>query len=503
MKKKDIFNAEVKLLDIQDWESMIAVINEEEAINYWISAHDKIAIIFEDKEIVVNADISSKLVKNGQIWIFKDIYEKYWIKNKDIVWVYFTKSSHIAIEAIKKKLFGKKLTEKEIIAIVDDMNENRLTDTLITYFVSTWFFYKSVDQELARFTKATAKTWTMFKFPWKVAVKYCIWWVPWNETTMIMTPIISSLGIKFAKTFSKAITSPAATWECVEVLMETDFSEKEIKNLMKKNWCFLALGEHLNLAPANKKIIDIAYPISMEAYSKMVCGIMAQNYAIGINHLLIDIPIWETAKIKDIKTAKRIKSHFEYIWNYLWMKVKVIFTEAEQPIGNWIWADLQVREVLRVLQQHEKRPKDLEEKALILSAQIIELVWLAKGKKAFKMAEKQLKSWIARKKMQKIIIAQNGKNPNIRSEEIKLWKFKKEIESDFNWILSSVDMRYINQIARTLGCPQDYQAGIFLNKKLQDKVKKWDVLFTLYSNYTKKIEMAEKMLKEKNIYVIK
>lgn len=517
--KKDIFNAQVKLLDIKDWEELIVVINEEQAILHWITASDKIAIVHNWQEIVVNADISKHLVKNGQIGVFKDVYEKYNISQSDIVWVYFTRSSNLSVEAIKKKLLWKMLNEEEIFSIVKDMNDNKLTDTLITYFAATWFFYKSVESELARFTKAAAQTGTMFKFPWKVAVKYCVWWVPWNETTMIVTPIIASLGIKFPKTFTKAITSPAATWECVNVLMKTDFTKDEIQNLVKKNWCCLALWSNLNLAPANGKIIEVAYPISMESYSKMVCGIMAQNYAMWVNHMFIDVPVWPTAKITDMTTAKRIKKHFIFIWKYLWMKVDVLFTKAQQPVGNWVWAVLQVREVLRVLQRKSNRPSDLEKKAVMLAGKVIELVWLAKGKDALNLAKKQLESWVAREKMKKIIQSQkknnllNGKNnlfplnnslsaDQIDSEKLPLAKFNKNIDSDFSWTIDSIDMKYLNTIARWLGCPQDYQAWVYLEKKLNDKVKKWDTLFTIYCNQQSKLDMAVKMLKEKNIYTI-
>jgi thymidine phosphorylase len=74
------------------------------------------------------------------------------------------------------------------------------------------------------------------------------------------------------------------------------------------------------------------------------------------------------------------------------MKVHVEITDALQPIGAGIGAVLQVREVLRVLQQHPQRPRDLEEKALHLCVQLIELVGMAKGKEAEKLAYGQLVS---------------------------------------------------------------------------------------------------------------
>jgi thymidine phosphorylase len=140
------------------------------------------------------------------------------------------------------------------------------------------------------------------------------------------------------------------------------------------------------------------------------------------------------------------------------MKVHVEITDAFEPIGAGIGAVLQVREVLRVLQQHEQRPMDLQNKALFLCAKIIELVGMAKGKAADALALKTLKSGKAWKKMQEIIKGQNGKNPNIKSEALELAKCKKEIKAEKDGRVKSIDMKILNVVARTLGAPIDLQA---------------------------------------------
>lgn len=217
------------------------------------------------------------------------------------------------------------------------------------------------------------------------------------------------------KTFSKAITTPAATGECVSVLMDISFSKKEIENLIKKNNCCLVRGGGLDLAPADEKLIKVAYPLSMQSYSRTIVSIMAKKYAMGINHSLIDIPVGPTAKVPDMKMANVLKKKYEYVGKKLGMKVHVEITDALQPIGAGIGAVLQVREVLRVLQQHKKRPMDLEKKAVFLASKIIELVGMAKGKDAEKLAYGQIISGSAWAMMQKIIAAQHG-DPKVQSE---------------------------------------------------------------------------------------
>ncbi|MEI7558164.1 MAG: hypothetical protein WCJ45_05060 [bacterium] len=170
----------------------------------------------------------------------------------------------------------------------------------------------------------------------------------------------------------------------------------------------------------------MAYPLSMQSYSRTIVSIMAKKYAMGINHSLIDIPVGPTAKVPDMKTARWLKKKYEYVGKKLGMKVHVELTSALEPIGAGVGAVLQVREVLRVLQQHPKRPGDLEKKALYLASKIIELVGMAKGKDALKLAYGQLISGKAWAMMQKIISAQHGE-PNVVSEKLPLAKIQRDV----------------------------------------------------------------------------
>jgi len=498
----DTFHAKIKLIDIQDGEELIALINEQEAAAYGISPMDKVALRVKNKEIILNADLTNKFIQPGQIGLFKDVYKKYNIKENEWVSLHFTQHSSASLEALKKWLNGKRLNQQEIFEIMKDISQNRFTDILTTYFSSMGFFLPSKDEDLYRMAKAMAEAWEMLHFDGIVADKHCMGGVPGNETTMIMIPLLASLWIKMPKTFSKAITTPAATGECVSVLMDISFSKKEIQQLVKKNNCCLIRGGGLDLAPADEKLIKVAYPLSMQSYSRTVVSIMAKKYAMGINHSLIDIPVWPSAKVPDMKTAKRLKKKYEYVGKKLGMKMTVEITDALQPIGAGIGAVLQVREVLRVLQQHEKRPMDLEKKALHLCVKIIELVGMAKGKQAEKLAYGQLISWKARAMMQKIISAQRG-NPNVKSEGLKLAKIQHDVYAEKAWTVQSIDMKAVNITARTLGSPLDLQAGLYLYKKLGDTVKKGEVIYTMYTNDESKITLAKEVLDKKKMYLIK
>ena len=497
---REIFSAKIVSFDIQNWNSNIVILNTEQAADYGIKDDDKISLIRKWEEFVVDVALSDKYVQANEIWVTNDFLEEYPFMEWDTVLVSFVKNNPISMQAIRKKLLWKKINEEEIDAIIEDIKDNKIHDLVLAYYVATSFFYKSDIHELAYTTKATAYTWDMYRFPGIVAWKYCIWWVPGNETTMIVIPILASLGITVPKSFSKAITSPAATGECVNVLMDIEFDKQEVIRLTDKVWACLVWNERLNLAPVNDRIIKVSAPLGMEPYARMISSIMAKNYAMWINHCLIDIPMWPTAKVATMKDAKRVAKRFKEIWEYLWIKMDVQVTDWSEPIGRWIWACLQAREALRILQNYNDRSEDLEKKAIFLASRLLVLCGKAKSMRvAENLVKTQLSNGKAWKKMQEIIKAQNW-NPNIKSEDIQLGKFSHDVIAQKDCIIKKVDMKHLNTMVRWLWAPKQYQAGIYLRKKLWDKVKKWEVIYTMYSNSANKLNLIKDMQKEKDFY---
>ena len=528
--KKKTFYAKVKKIDIHVWESLKVLLNEAQAYDFGITSVDDVTLIYKAdtnphnpysqggqkvwKELVVNADLTNHLVDIWEVWVTADIYELYGIEENDVVAISAVKSNPLSLKAIKKKLLGEKLDEEEIKALMRDMTDGKVSDILAAYYAACSFAYPSDEEELYLTAKYSAEMWDMIKFDHDTAVKYCIGGIPGNETTMLIVPILWSLGISSPKSFSKAITSPAATWECVEVLMDTEFSVVEMKKLVKKTGSCLAWWKYLKFAPANDEIIKVSYPLNTEAYGKLAVSIMAKIYAWWTKNCLVDLPVGEYGKINDIKTAKRIKHHFEYIWRHLGMEIDVNITDASAPIWKWIWAVMQVREVLRILQNKKNISLDLKDKAIKLAANLIELVWLAKWKKAKLLAEKQLISGDAWNYMQKIIKSQNAvhnvkvdkKNISylwvVDSEKLPLWKYNKSIISEKSGVIKKIDVNLLKEVSRKLGSPLDKQAWFYLNKQVGEYIKKWEILFEIYSADQDRLRQWLEKLEKNDLYIL-
>src|SRR3989344_947892 len=128
------------------------------------------------------------------------------------------KQQQKALNAIRKKLIGKKLNYKEIYAIMDQISKEKLGDILTTYFAASGYSKGFTHQEIYFLTKAMVETGEKLKFKGIVADKHSIGGVPGTRTTLIIVPIIAAAGFIIPKSSSRAITTPGGTADDMEVL---------------------------------------------------------------------------------------------------------------------------------------------------------------------------------------------------------------------------------------------------------------------------------------------
>ena len=488
-------------IDEETGSAKVVLLNERDAWHYGIRAGDMLKVILNGSIVVAAANTSRARVHTGAIGLYKDIWSKAKIVENGIVEISLLESAK-SVQAIKKRLLGKKLNYEEIHEIMADIVADRLSKVQITYFVASGFMHEYTDQELFFLTKAMAETGEMMTFRGIVADKHSVGGLAGNRTTMIVIPIIASLGIKIPKTSSRAITSPAGTADTMEVLAPVTFSVSQIRKIIEKHNACMVWGGGLNLAPADDKILKVSYPLSLEPYNKMIVSIMAKKVATGVTHLIIDMPVGPTTKIPDMKTALMLEKKFIYVASRFGIKIKVAMTKSSDPVGLGIGPALEARDVLRVLQQKAERPGDLEKKGVHLAGELLEFVGHCKKGEGAKIAWKQLDSGKAWKKMQEIIKAQGG-NSTIDSESITLGAHKKYYDAPKSGKIVFTDNKGINYVCRILGAPAVKLAGIYLNKEYGVKVKKGERLFTLYAENKDRLKLAEKALEKLKIFVIK
>lgn len=397
----------------------------------------------------------------------------------------------LALHAIRKKLLGKRLNYKEIYAIMDEIAHERLGDVLTTYFAASGYSKGFTSQELYYLTKAMVETGEKLEFKGIIADKHSIGGVPGTRTTLIVIPIIASCGFKIPKSSSRAITAVAGTADDMEVLAPVELTKEKIYDVVNKtNGCIVWNGR-FNLAPADDYIIEVEKPLLFESYDKLLVSIMAKKIAFGSNHVVIDLPYGKTVKVTSLKNAETLKEKFLDLAKKFNIKIKVLIHKTDEPAGRGIGPILEVRESLRVLQQKQNRPVDLEVRSIHLAGSLLDLCLKDSPKKlqeevkkkygnAYGWAMNALTSGKAFKKMQDIIQAQGGKK-NIDSEKLRLGKFKHEVKTIKSGEIKEIDCKNLTYVAKILGAPANKGAGIYLNKKIGEKVEKDDVIYTLYS----------------------
>ncbi|HLD35024.1 MAG TPA: thymidine phosphorylase, partial [Patescibacteria group bacterium] len=173
-----------------------------------------------------------------------------------------------------------------------------------------------------------------------------------------------------------------------------------------------------------------------------------------------------------------------------------------EPIGRGVGPSLEARDVLRVLQQKDYRPADLERKAVKLAGKLLELCGRAKKGQGHMMAVEALTSGRAWKKMCEIIKLQGG-NPRIDSEDLTLAAIRHRFHASYSGKIVAVDDNMVDDIARILGAPHEKPAGIYINKMLGQRVRKGERLFTLYAENQDRINLALEALKRKSIFKIR
>jgi putative thymidine phosphorylase len=472
----------------------VAMLHEETAEQAGIHTRGRILIKTcskKPKELVAVVDVvKNKLVRKNEIALSSEIKKRMKIKEGQIVEIDLAQPSQ-SLELIKKKLKDNRLTEKEINQIIADVANNSLSDPEIALFVSAMYQKGMSQKETIYLIKALLKTGNHLNLRKKYIVdKHCIGGIPGNRTTPIVVSICAAAGLTFPKNSSRAITSAAGTADVIETIAKIDFSVKELKRIVDKTGACMVWGGALGLIQADSKIIQLEKALKLDPEAQLLASITSKKLAAGSNYILIDIPYGKTAKVTRAK-GLRLKKKFESLGKYFHKKIHVVLTKGDGPIGRGIGPNLELKDLVRVLDPSTDSPKDLEKKSLFLSGEILEMVNKAKKGEGIKMAEEILHSGKAFKKFKEIINAQKGKIVKLPEG-----KYKKEISAKRNAKIISMDNKGINGLARVAGCPTDNAAGLYLNVKPKERVKKGEVLITIYAESKSRLDEAMKYYKK-------
>jgi len=381
-----------------------------------------------------------------------------------------------SMDAVRRKIAGHPLKAEDVEAIIRDIAAYCYADIEVTAFlVGAAGFLTS--EELLELTLAMANVGT--KLSWDrtpIVDKHCIGGIPGNRTSMIVVPIVAAHGLTIPKTSSRAITSPAGTADTMEVLTRVDLTTEEMRRVASECGGCLVWGGHVRLSPADDILISVERPLGIDTRELMVASILSKKLAAGSSHLLIDVPVGPSAKVRSVEEATRLRKLFEFLGDRLGITLEVIVSDGTQPIGHGIGPVLEARDVMAVLRGEPCAPDDLREKSIHLSGHIIGFDPSVRGGGGQARARELLESGAALAAMQRIIAAQ-GPPPAVPT----LGELTADIPAPLDGTVVGIDNLRLNRLARNAGAPVSKGAGIDLFQKIGAIVRKGEPLYRIHA----------------------
>lgn len=476
-----------RVINLEVGGKSVVILNKEDADFLGLHSLDRVSIRHAGKDATAIVDTSSKFAAKGEILATDEVSNFFKLKGGEQMDI-AKQDEPASMVYIKQKICGSRLEYDKIKKIVKDVVDKKLSDIELTSLVTALYTRGLSIDEAANFSKAMVETGKKFNFNKAVICdKHSIGGIPGDKTSMVFVPLIAATGLTIPKSSSRAITSPSGTADRMEVLAPVSLSLDDIEQVVKKTNACLVWGGALDLAPADDEFIKIEYPIGIDPM--LLPSIMSKKKAMGAKFVVVDIPTGKEAKITNVQKARELAEDFIELGKRLGMNIACGITFGEQPLGYCVGPALEAREALLTLQG--KGPKDVVDKVTCLADILLGEV----GVNA--KARDILKSGKAEKKMREIIEAQGG-DPEIKPENIpvgdKTYVCKAEDEGRVLWIRNS----FIVAISREAGAPKDKGAGIHLNVKMGDAVKKGDPLFTIHSSNYIRLSDAVKKSEEMN-----
>jgi AMP phosphorylase len=482
----------VRLFEIEAGK-LIIVLNEIDAREFGITTGDRVELLNKKnkKSTVAIVDTTKSAVKENHIGIFDDVAKKLGLKGKEQISVAPT-GRLISVDYIRKKLKGEKLKEEEINEIVKDISQDRLSDVEAIAFTSAVYINGFDLNETVYMTKALIKNGRRIDFGVDHVVdKHSIGGVN-GRATMLIVPIVASMGLYMPKTSSRSITSAAGTADAMEVLAPVTLSFNKIKSITKKQGGVIAWGGSVDLAPADDKIIKLRHPLSIDPEGQVIASVLAKKASAGSKHVVIDFPVGKYVKVKNKKEAMDLSKKFVYVGKKLGLDVEVVLTNGDDPSGLAFGPALEAKYALEILEG--KRFDNLAEKACELAGSIFELAGKFKEGQGYRKAKEILVSGMALSKMKEIIIAQGGKIT--KSTQIIKSPINYEVKAKESGVISELDIRYLTKIARLSGAPANMKAGVELSRNVGEEIEKGEVLYTIYAENQRRLEIAKKFAKK-------
>ena len=390
------------------------------------------------------------------------------------------------IDIINKKRLKEELSDEEIKYVIDGYLKEEIKDYQMSSLLMAILLNDMTNNEIYSLTKYMADSGTkldLTNLGNNVVDKHSTGGVG-DKTTLIITPIVASCGVKVAKMSGKGLGHTGGTIDKLESIpgFKVNLTEEEFLNQVNKiNAAITSQTE--NIAIADKKIYALRDVTgTVESIPLIASSIMSKKIALGTKKLVLDVKVGNGALIKNLEDAKRLSNLMIDIGKHNNMEVICILTNMDIPLGNNIGNSLEVEEAIDILKNNKQG--SLTDLCIELSSHMVSLGLNITYEIAKSKVLENLKNGNAYKKFQELIKEQNGD-----IESLPKSKNKYEIKSITEGYLINMDAYKLGMLSMSLGAGRknkedniDYSAGIVIHKNINDYINQEDTIMTLYTN---------------------
>ena len=409
-------------------------------------------------------------------------------------------------DIIKKKRDGGELTPKEIHFFVDGYVKGEIPDYQASAFLMAVYYKGMTINETRELTFAVRDSGVTLDFSGIDGIrvdKHSTGGVG-DKTTLIVAPIVASLGIKVAKMSGRGLGHTGGTIDKLEAIdgFDTALSpEKLIATVKKHGIC--VVGQTGNLAPADKIFYALRDATATVGCMPLIASsIMSKKLAAGSECIVLDVKYGSGAFMKTPAEAESLSRMMVDIGEKAGRRVAAVISDMDTPLGFGIGNALEIKEAIDVLKG--KDVSDLKEVCLTLAANIVKLSEGITIEDARTKVETALSSGAAFQKFKEFITAQGGKAEQIENPELlPKAKYSLSVLCPTDGYICRMDAEAIGSASVILGAGRekkddtiDFGAGIILHKKTGDKVQDSDILATLYTNNKETLQSAGKRFLE-------
>ena len=407
------------------------------------------------------------------------------------------------LEIIAKKRDKKVLSKEEIDFFVKNYTNGNITDYQAAALIMAIYINGMNYEETTSFTLAMAHSGEVLDLSelGMVVDKHSTGGIG-DKITLILMPIIASLGIPSAKMSGRGVGFTGGTVDKLESIpgYNTNIDISEFINNVK-NIGISLMGQTLNLAPADKKIYALRDTIScVESIPLIASSIMSKKIAAGAEKIVLEVTVGSGAFMKNIEDATKLSETMIGIGNLADKETICILTNMNQPIGYSIGNSLEVIEAVEALNGNMQ--DDVKDIILSLGSYMMKLA--GKGddiEQNKKMIKENINNKKALNKFKELIKNQGGDVSYIEdTSKFERAKYIIPIKSEKMGYIKSMDNEKIGYISSSLGAGRlkkedkiNDKVGIIINKKIGDKVNVGDVLGFIHSD---DIEMGNNAVKE-------